>query len=93
MPIKRSPINPASDPRDVERFLSGANAGPAAPVPVADTWEVESEPLTQVNLRLPVEMAKKLNFIAKKTGRQKQALVAEALGPWLDDQLKDISQR
>ena len=51
-------------------------------------WEINHGPLTQVNLRIPMDMAKKLDYLAKKTGMQKQFLLAEALGPWLDDQLK-----
>lgn len=87
MSIKRSPAKPAPDA--AERFLSGAKVVTATAPQEEDPWRVEQDPLVQVNIRLPIEMAKKLNYLAKRTGRHKQYLVAEALGPWLDEQLVD----
>ena len=83
---------------------TAASSVPSAPPPtpasppavrqvIAAPWKaphVRQDLTVQVNVRLPEPLALKLKHVSHMTDRQKQELVAEALGPLLDAKLLEI---
>jgi hypothetical protein len=76
--------SPAADPAPVLQPAAAAAPAPRrAPPPVV--VPPPEEPRTALTVRLPVSTQERLREAAHRTRREKQQIVDEALGRWLDE--------
>ena len=87
MPIKM----PAKRPQRPEDFVADATAAPVTPSHPDLPWlnpRVRSDLRVQLNAKLPEPLMLQLEYLHKALGRPKQLILEEALGSWVQKQLR-----
>ena len=75
--------------RTAEEFIKAANQATELAYPW-DQPQAREDVIKSVNLRLTEPLLLKLQYLSKKTRKSQQALIREALIPYLDSLLNEV---
>jgi hypothetical protein len=87
MPNKKISLTPSR--KGVEDFIKAANTEADTVYPWNDP-KVRDDVIKSVNLRMPEEYVIKLQWISEQMEKPQQALMREALLPYIDEKIRQI---
>ena len=85
-------------PQSLDSFIMEAETLPSPPVPAQENdlpWQnaaVRADVIKSVNLRLPEDYILKLQYISQQTHKSQQALIREALLPYIDQEIERLTR-
>lgn len=83
-------------PQSLDSFIMEAETVPSQPVRENDLpWQnaaVRADVIKSVNLRLPEDYILKLQYISQQTHKSQQALIREALLPYIDQEIERLTR-